>query len=51
MPLRLPIRWVTMTTMNDCKRILQGTEMEHDTFLHQTEGVVLGQKYAKYTKG
>lgn len=40
MPLRLPIRWVTMTTRNDCKRILQAIEMKRDIFRLMQKGVV-----------
>lgn len=40
-----------MTAMNDCQQILRATEMGHDTFLHQTEGVVLDLKQARYMKG
>lgn len=32
MLLRLPIRWVTMTARNDCKRIPQAIERKRDTF-------------------
>lgn len=40
MPPRPLISRVTMTAVNDRRRILRATEMGHDAFLHHMEGVM-----------